>query len=119
MLIHAVETVKFVHAWSAYRIALRTLAMSEASDPTLGDPRFVSADRIDPVTNRMSWNSTTPYLSVLLAPGLSPQRLVIDPTGNYFWLTCAAATRSAQAVPAGSNAGRELLRVFACQHGRR
>lgn len=118
-LVHGVETAKFVAAWTEYRGALRTLAMSSASDPALGDPRFVSADRIDARADRMSWNSTTPYLAVLLAPGLNPARLVIDPAGNYFWLTCVAAGRSASGaahIPAES---RELVRIFACAHRRR
>ena len=35
--VHAVETVKFVAAWSRYETAVRMLAMGTASDPGLGD----------------------------------------------------------------------------------
>jgi hypothetical protein len=44
-LVHAVETVKFVSGWGAYTAALRRLATGSASDPALGDARFVSAAR--------------------------------------------------------------------------
>jgi hypothetical protein len=47
-LIHAVETVKFVASWSDYRNAIVVLATSSKSDPALGNPRFVSAERISP-----------------------------------------------------------------------
>ncbi len=116
VLVHAVETAKFVTVWTDYKIALRDLANGTASDPWLGDPRFVSANRIAPAINRMSWNSTTPYLTILLSPKFAPARLVIDPAGNYFWLTCEAAAASEQAVRAIPLAARTLLRVFACQH---
>src|SRR5262249_38089954 len=37
VLVHAVETAKFVRVWTAYTAAVRTLAMSSASDRALGD----------------------------------------------------------------------------------
>jgi len=115
MLVHAVETAKFVTAWAGYTSALRALAMSDLSDPALGDPRFVSAERIDPAVNRLSWNSTTPFLSILLAPGFAPARLVIDPTAGYFWLDCAAATDNEQADRAIPRDSRRLVRIEACE----
>ncbi|MGC2779268.1 MAG: hypothetical protein WA418_26895 [Bradyrhizobium sp.] len=114
MLVHAVETAKFVGAWTDYKDAVRTLAMGTASDPELGDAHVVSAARIGP--NRLSWNSTTPFLSVLVAPDFAPARLVVDPAANDFWLSCATATASEagdRAVPAES---RRLVRVHACLH---
>jgi hypothetical protein len=116
LLVHAVETAKFVQAWSSYKAAVRALATGTASDPELGDPRFVSADRIGATLNRLSWNSTTLYLSVLLAPGFAPSRLVIDPMGNYFWLTCRTATANEEADRAVPVETRRLLRIHACQH---
>ena len=116
MLVHAVETAKFVAAWMQYRTAVRTLAMGAASDPALGHPRFVSSARIGADLNRLSWSSTTPFLSVLLAPNLAPARLVVDPAEDYFWLSCgmAAANQAAdRAVPVES---RRLVRVHACLH---
>src|SRR5207342_1124169 len=88
MLVHAVETAKFVKAWSAYTSAVRTLVMSTASDPALGDSRFVSSGRISPYLNRVAWNSTEPYLSVLVAPDFAPRRLMVDPAADYFWISC-------------------------------
>jgi hypothetical protein len=119
MLIHAVETEKFVRVWTDYKAAVRALAMGSASDPSLGDPGFVSSDRINADLNRMSWFSTTPYLSVLLAPKLAPARLVVDPSANYFWLSCETATENLgarRAIPASS---RALVRIYSCLHRKR
>ena len=116
MLVYAVETTKFVGAWIDYEAALRALATGTASDLVLGDPLFVSARRIGADLNRLAWDSTTPFLSVLVAPGLKPTRLVIDPEANYFWLSCQTATeseRTSVAIPAVS---RHLIRVHACLH---
>jgi hypothetical protein len=115
-LVHAVETAKFVSAWSQYKAAVRALATGMASDPALGDARFVSSARVGAALNRLSWFSTTPYLSVLLAPDFAPTRLAVDPEGGYFWLTCAAATaseRGERAIPVQS---RRLIRIYSCLH---
>jgi hypothetical protein len=114
-LVHVVETGKFVTAWRHYRAAVAALAMGEQSDPSLGDPRFVSSARIPADLNRLSWFSTTPYLSVLVA-NFKPNRLVIDPAGNYFWLSCATATANEKAVRAIPADSRELIRVYSCLH---
>ena len=118
-LVNAVETAKFVSVWSDYKIALRALANGSAADPALGDPRFASANRIAADLSRVSWNSTTPYLSVLLAPKFSPARLVVDPAGNYFWLTCQTARTSENAPHAIPQDARRLVRVLACAHRQR
>jgi hypothetical protein len=117
-LINAVETAKFLAAWTQYMSAVRTLATGTISDPALGDASFVSSARIPGDLDRLAWNSTTPYLSVMLAPGLLPARLVVDPRANYFWLSCetasaSASERASRAVPAAS---RRLVRVHACLH---
>jgi hypothetical protein len=119
MLVHAVETDKFVTAWTEYKTAVRSLAMGAVSDPALGDPRFVSSDRLGPVLNRTSWFSTTPYLSVLIAPKLAPARLVVDPSANYFWLSCETATENLQARRATPPASRDLVRTYSCLHRKR
>ena len=116
MLVHAVETAKFITAWALYETALRALAMGAVSDPVLGDPRFVSSHRIAAGLNRLSWFSTTPFLSVLVAPHFAPARLVVDPESSYFWLSCETATENLAAprvVPAES---RRLVRVYSCLH---
>ncbi len=110
-----VETAKFVAAWQAYRTAVAVLATGGEADPALGDPRFVSSDRIAAGVNRLSWFSTTPYLSTVLA-NFTPNRLVIDPAGNYFWLSCATATANAEAARAVPQAGRDLIRIYSCLH---
>jgi hypothetical protein len=118
MLVHAVETAKFVSAWTNYKAAVLALATGTASDPALGDPRFVSSARIGADLNRLSWYSTTPYLSVILA-GFAPKRLVVDPrVANYFWLSCATASANAEAKRAVPAQSRELARIYACLHRR-
>jgi hypothetical protein len=116
MLIHVVETSKFVEAWTDYKAAVRVLATSSESDPSLGNPRFVSSHRIDAERNRLSWKSTTPYLSVLLAPDLRPARLVVDPGAGYFWLPCDTARRNEQTGTPISENGRRLIRLYSCLH---
>jgi len=116
MLVYAVETTKFVWTWMDYKAAVRALATSTDSDPALGDPLFVSSRRIGSGLNRLAWDSTTPYLSVLVAPQLNPTRLVVDPDADYFWLSCKTATRSEQTSTAIPAAGRRLVRLHACLH---
>ena len=115
MLVHAVETLKFVSAWTNYKFAVRELATGSLSDPALGDSRFLSSDRIGPALNRLSWFSTTLYLSTVLAD-FAPARLVVDPASNYFWLSCATATANLNADRAVSRETRALVRTYACQH---
>jgi hypothetical protein len=115
-LVHIVETEKFVREWRGYQAAVRTLATGTLSDPAPGDPHFVSSERIDPALNRLSWSSTTHFLSVLVTPRFAPVRLVIDPNADYFWVSCMTATANQEAdhvVPAES---RRLVRVHACLH---
>jgi len=114
-LVHVVETGKFVAAWADYRTVVAALAASDQSDPALGNPRFVSSERIDSSLNRLSWFSTTPYLSVIVANFL-PKRLVIDPAGNYFWLSCTTATVNEEAARAVSATARSLVRIYSCVH---
>ena len=114
-LVHVLETGKFVTAWRHYRAAVATLATGDESDPALGDPRFVSSQRIASEVNGLSWFSTTPYLSVIVAD-FKPNRLVIDPNGNYFWLSCAAATANARAFRAAPAEGRDLVQIYSCLH---
>jgi hypothetical protein len=115
-LVYAVETIKFVVAWSDYKTAVRALAMGTESDPKVGDLHFVSSTRIDASLKRLSWNSTTPYLSVLMAPGFAPARLVVDPASNYFWFSCETAAENLDTDRAVSKVGRELVRIYACLH---
>jgi hypothetical protein len=114
-LVHVIETAKFVTAWDHYRTAVTALALGDESDPALGNPSFVSSERIASNLNRLSWFSTTPYLSVLVA-NFKPNRLVIDPAGNYFWLSCATATENETAVRAVPQQGRNLIRIYSCLH---
>jgi len=116
MLVHAVETSKFVLAWLDYKSAVRAVATGAASDPGLGSPLFVSSRRIDTKLNRLAWNSTIPYLSVLVAPGLAPTRLVVDPDAGYFWLSCQTARQSEATSGALPESTRRLVRIHACLH---
>jgi hypothetical protein len=118
LLVHAVETAKFVTVWTNYKDAVRTLAMGSTSDPALGDPRFVSAHRIRADLNEVSWFSTTHFLSVLLAPKFAPARLVVDPDAAFVWLSCETATANRAADRALPSESRELVRVHECLHRR-
>jgi len=115
MLVHVVETAKFVRGFSAYRTAVRALASGETADPALGAPFLVSSKRIDNDLGRLSWFSTTPYLSVLVT-GFAPRRLVVDPAGNYFWLSCATASEAAREQRVVPQETREMIRVYSCLH---
>ena len=115
-LVHVIETAKFVSAWSAYREAVQALATGSVNDPVLGDAHFVSSRRIGDGLERLSWSSTTHFLSVLLAPSFAPSRLVVDPDAGYFWLSCKTAAASEQAKRAVPTASRRLIRVHACLH---
>jgi hypothetical protein len=115
MLVHAVETAKYVSAWTNYKAAVRELATGATSDTALGDARFVSSARIGADLNRLSWFSTTPYLSIVVA-NFAPTRLVIDPTSNYFWLSCTTATKNFDAERAVPRETRALVRTYACLH---
>ena len=114
-LVHVVETTKFVAGWWQYRAEVAALATGHDSDPALGDPRFVSSERIASDLNQLSWFSTTPYLSIIVAKFV-PNRLVIDPTGTYFWLSCATATANENAARATPRESRELVRIYSCLH---
>jgi hypothetical protein len=116
MLVHVVETAKFVTAWTDYKAAVQALATGRASDPALGDLHFVSSDRIANNLTRLSWSSTTHFLSVLVAPRFEPARLVVDPNANYFWLSCETATANEQADRVLPIESRRLVRVHACLH---
>lgn len=115
LAIHLVETGKFLSRWSDYRAAVTSLAASNESDPALGNPQFVSSQRLPPTLAPLAWFSTVPYLSVILS-NFSPERLVIDPQGNYFWLSCETATRTRDAKLAVPEHARELVRIYSCLH---
>jgi hypothetical protein len=116
ILVHGVETAKFVSSWADYRAAVLALTRDKQSDPWLGDPAFVSAERISSYLRRLSWSSTTPYLSVVLAPQFQPNRLVVEPHADYFWLPCKLAAASQQAERAIPSESRRLVRKYACLH---
>jgi hypothetical protein len=116
MVVHMVETAKFVSAWTQYKDAVRVLAEGVASDPELGDPHFVSSARIAAHLNRLSWSSTTHFLSILVAPNFAPSRLVLDATANYFWLDCKTATDNELQYRSPPVESRRLVRVHACLH---
>jgi hypothetical protein len=114
-LIHVAETGKFVTAWSRYQNAIAALAMGGDSDVELGDPHFVSSRRGAPELAPLAWFSTIPYLSVLLS-NFRPNRLVIDPAGNYFWLSCATATHNRHRELAVPVQAREWIWTYSCLH---
>jgi len=116
MLVHGVETAKFASAWVKYENAIRALAMGVASDPWLGNPQFTSESRVEDDLEQLGWHSTTQYLSVLVAPGLRPRRMVVDADAGYYWLSCRlAVANEAEDVPIPKET-RQLVRAHACLH---
>jgi hypothetical protein len=113
--IHVIQTAKFATDWTAYKTAVRALALGSVSDPALGDPGFVSSQRISPKLNQLSWFSTVEYLSVIVSD-FKPARIVVDPAGNYFWLSCETATEDAKAARAVPMPARDLIRIYSCLH---
>src|SRR5215510_12132721 len=118
LLVNAVQTERFVAAWIHYEEAVRSLATGTTSDPDLGDPHFVSANRIPPRLNGLVWASTTHFLSILVAPAFAPARLVVDPDTTYFWLPCRTAAANSVGRRAVPLVTRQLLRKYACLHRR-
>ena len=113
--IHVVQTAKFVTGWTAYKAAVRALALGSASDPALGDLRFVSSQRISPGLNQLSWFSTVEYLSIIVSD-FKPARIIVDPAGNYFWLSCKTTTENAKATRSVPMPARDLVRIYSCLH---
>ncbi len=114
LLVHGVETGRFVSAWTAYQGALRELATGASSDGRLGAPRFASSARLPAGVEALDWESTTPYLSVLVAPRLQPARLVVSPQSVYIWMSCADARRHAAQASAVPDDARGLIASHAC-----
>jgi hypothetical protein len=52
----------------------------------------------------------------VIVANFSLNRLVIDPAGNYFWLSCATATANAEGPRAVPAEGRDLVRIYSCLH---
>jgi hypothetical protein len=115
MMVHVVQTSKFVADWTLYKAAVKALATGTSADPELGDTRFVSSARINATLQPLSWFSTVEYLSVIIAD-FRPTRLVIDPAGNYFWLSCETATANVNATRAVPTEARDLIRIYSCLH---
>ncbi len=110
------EAAKFAIGFTQYKSEMRALATGAHSDPALGSPDFVASLRITDASNRLAWNSTTPYLSVLVATDMRPTRLVVDPSTGYFWINCARASRDADAELSMPAVGRRMIRDYACLH---
>jgi len=117
-LVHSVETVKFVRAWSNYKSAIVALTAGHVSDPELGGLRFASSRRIPGDLNRLAWQSTTQYLSLLLAPNFEASRIVVDPDAGYYWLGCQIALGIENEESAIPREDRHLIRLLECRHRR-
>ncbi|MCB1510108.1 MAG: hypothetical protein KDJ36_04335 [Hyphomicrobiaceae bacterium] len=113
---HLVETCRFVAAWGAYVRALEDLSSGAIADSWLGHEAFVSAHRISKHLQPLAWQSTTQYLSILVAAGYRPKRLVVDPDAGYYWLSCATARANAVAQRALPPEGRAMVARLSCLH---
>jgi hypothetical protein len=116
MLIHGVETAKFIDAWISYRSAVQELAVGDGIDKSSSGEKFLSSERIPSHLSPLSWSSTTQYLSIVATPGFAPRRLVVDPQSNYYWLPCHRARKSYEATVPVPAETRRLVMVYACSH---
>lgn len=115
-LVHAAATVTFAMAWRGYIEEVRRVSDGVDIDPVLGDPDFVSAARIPARFTKLSWNSTTPFLSIMVSDGYAPRHLLVDPSAGYFWFDCATATANAMATRNIPRATRDMVQRYACLH---
>lgn len=111
--VHAVETARFAAGWTEYLTIFRGMVSKAETQ----DSKYVEIDPDNPKFHDMAWFSTLPYLSVLVAPGLKPRRLVIDPRSDYFWVSCGKLTASVRkgsglGIPAQS---RQMIRDYNCR----
>lgn len=115
LLVHVVETTKFIWGWTDYTEFVRNLSKADAHATAASSDHFVSSRRIPADLSEFSWSSTTHYLSVVAAPDLNPARLVINPDEGYHWITCQLAKRHSgpAAVP---EKARKLVEAHACMH---
>jgi hypothetical protein len=117
LVLHAGETVRFAGAWETYLTRVERIATGEdIVTDYAGDPSFASSARIADGRDNVAWNSTTPYLSVLLAPQFLPRRLVVDPTTGYWWMDCATARASRDRELGLPRRARALIAAYACKH---
>ena len=91
MLVHAVETAKFVTAWTGYRAAMRALATGTASDPALGYLRFASSARIG-----VDLEPAVSVFDYFIPVGAVGAQVCTDtarcgPGRELFWLSCQLA----------------------------
>ena len=103
-VVHVIETGKFVAAWADYRTAVAALAESDQSDPVLGNPHFVSSERISASLNRLSWFSTTKPVSdcgELPAESVGDRHARVRRTRN----TGCPRSRSPRFFPSGPGMG--------------
>lgn len=114
--VNIAETARFITRWEDYTSAVRALTIGTQSDPALGDERFVSSGRIGRNLQPLAWSSTMPFLSVLVAPNFLAKRLVVDPSANFFWFSCAVAKANELARRAIAVAPRQFLRNYTCRH---
>ncbi|MFL1461258.1 hypothetical protein ACI6QG_03580 [Roseococcus sp. DSY-14] len=106
-LVHAGEAARFTAGWLGHAAAVRALAATPGAGPIAGTV-------LPAASAPFAWHSTLPFLSVMLAPGLAPARLVVDPASDYFWFGCAQARRNAASGRALPGATRAAVARHAC-----
>jgi len=114
-LVHVIETGKFVAAWRDYRppsqLSRWAMIPIRRSAIRISFRRTRNRFQLEPAVLVLDH----PYLSVIVTNSQA-NRLVIDPAGNYFWLSCGTATanaKAARAVPEEGRRSRAHLFVFA------
>jgi hypothetical protein len=109
--------MRFTSAWETYMAHVARIAAGiERAPVSPGNPAFALNTQVRTQHDDMAWNSTTPYLSVLLAPRFLPRYLVVDPTTGYWWIDCATA-RANRDRPLGlPERPRALVAAYACRY---
>jgi len=98
---------------SDYRAAVAALAMAMISDPALGHPQFrFVGPKSPPNLNRLSWFSTTPYLSVIVGELQAEPARWSTRLENYFWLSCRHGNGECQSCPRGPGRGVAISCAF-------
>ena len=116
MLVHAVETAKFVRAWTRYKAAVRALAIGAAcgSGARRCALRVIGSDRRRSEPAILVFDD--PFPVGARGAGFCSGAARGGPQATYFSLSCATATANQEADRVVPVASRRLVRVYACLH---
>ena len=107
-LVHAVGDGEIRLRWTQYKSRHPRARAGDGVRPAARTRAlFVSSERVAPDLNRLDWNSTMPFLSVLVVPDLAPARLVVDPSAGLLLALVPDGTRKRGRKHGNPRAGAE------------